>query len=61
MIDQVWKQGVPVVAQQVKNQLISLRTQVRSLASFSGITGIAMSCGVGRRCSSDLAVLWLVV
>ena len=22
-------------------------------------SGIAVSCGVGRRCSSDLAVLWL--
>ena len=30
------------------------------LASLSGLRiGIAVSCGVGRRCSSDLVMLWL--
>ena len=39
---------------------VSLRTQVRSLASFSGWgISVAVSCGVGLRCSSDLALLWL--
>ena len=34
--------------------------QVRSLASLSGLRiGIAMSCGVGHRCSSDPMLLWL--
>ena len=37
-----------------------MRTRVRSLASLSGLRiGIAVSCGVGGRCSLDLALLWL--
>ena len=32
---------------------------VRSLASLSGGSHIAMSYGVGRRCSFDPALLWL--
>ena len=36
-----------------------MRMWVRSLASLSGLSGIAVSCGVGRRCGSDLAWLWL--
>ena len=41
--------GVPVVA------------KVWSLTSLSGlgIHSVALSCGVGRRCSSDPALLWL--
>ena len=37
-----------------------MRTWVRSLASLGGLRiRIAVSCGVGRRRSSDLALLWL--
>ena len=55
------KTGVPVVAQRKWIWLVSMRTWVRSLASLSGLkgSGVAMSCGVGRWCSSDLAPLWL--
>ena len=35
-----------------------MRTQFPSLASLSG-SGIAVSCGVGCRHGSDLALLWL--
>ena len=53
--------GVPIVAQRKRTRLASVRTQVRSLASFSGLRiRIAVSCGVGhRRLGSDLALLWL--
>ena len=33
-----------------------MRLRVQSLASLSGV---AMSCGIGRRHGSDLALLWL--
>ena len=34
--------------------------RVRSLASLSGWgSGVAMGCGVDRRCGSDLVLLWL--
>ena len=34
--------------------------QVRPLALLSGLgIGIAVSCGVGRRCGSDPTLLWL--
>ena len=41
-----------------------MRLQVPFLASLSGLRiqrcrGIAMSCGVGCRCGSDPALLWL--
>ena len=37
-----------------------MRLQGRSLALLCGLTsGVAMSCGVGCRCSSDLALLWV--
>ena len=36
-------------------QLVSMRTWVGSLTSLS----IAVSCGVGHGCDSDLALLWL--
>ena len=37
-----------------------MRLRVQSLASFSGLRiGVAVSCGVGHRHSSDLAFLWL--
>ena len=51
--------GVSVVAQQKRIRLISMMMQFPSLASLSGLeSGIAMSCGVSHRCSSDLALLW---
>ena len=38
----------------------SMRIQVRSLASLSGLRiGIATRCGIGHRCDSDLALPWL--
>ena len=41
-------------------QLISMRVWVRSLASFSGLRNWhCHSCGIGCRCSSDPALLWL--
>ena len=40
--------------------LVSMRTQVQSLASLSGLKiSIAVSCGVGHRHAWDLALLWL--
>ena len=32
---------------------------IPGLAQWVKGSGIAVSCGVGRRCSSDLALLWL--
>ena len=41
-------------------RLITMRLWIRSLASSVGWeSGIAMSCGVGPRRESDLALLWL--
>ena len=42
------------MAQEKQIQLVTMRLQVQSLASISGL-----SCGAGRRCGSDLALLWL--
>ena len=45
-----WKQICPA----------SMRTQVQSLASLSGLRiDVAMSCGVGHRYSLDPVLLWL--
>ena len=42
------------------NQVGSMKMQVRSLASLSGLRiGVAVSCGVGCRHGWDLAWLWL--
>ena len=51
--------GSSTVAQQVKNQTwcLSVRMWAQSLASLSGLR--IQCCGVGCRCSSDLALLWL--
>ena len=41
-------------------QLGTMRSQVRSLASLSGLKlGFAMSCDVNRRRSLDLTLWWL--
>ena len=52
--------GIPGVAPQEQTRLVSWRTWVRSLTSFSGLRiRVAVSCGVGRRCGSDPVLLWL--
>ena len=50
------------MAQQVKN-LTSIHKDMGSIPgltlSVKGSSIVAMSCDVGRRCCSDLALLWL--
>ena len=42
------------------NPTSTLRMWVQSLASLSGQeSGVVASCGVGHRCGSDPALLWL--
>ena len=56
----IW--GVPIMAQWKRIWLVSMRTQVWSLASLSRLRiqwCHELSCGVGRRRGSDLALLWL--
>ena len=36
-----------------------MRLRVRTLPLLSGLMGVAVSCGVGRRHGSDPALLWL--
>ena len=48
------------MVQQKRIQLGTMRLQVQSLASLSGLRIlVAVSCGVGRRRGSDLGLLWL--
>ena len=49
--------GVPFVAQWLTIRLGTMRLPVRSPASLG--SGIAVSCGVGRRCGLDSVLLWL--
>ena len=51
-------EGVSVVDQWKQIWLVSMRTEVQSLALLSGLM-IWRCCGVGRRCGLDLALLWL--
>ena len=54
------KQGIPIMAQQKRIWLVSMRTQVQSLASLNELRiRIAVSCGIGHRCSLDMTLLWL--
>ena len=47
--------GFPLVVQQKQIRLGTMRSQVRSLALFSGLRiGFAMSCGVDLGGGSDL-------
>ena len=49
--------GGPITVQQKHTLLVSMRTQVQSLALLSGLRIlVAMSCGVGRRPGSDPAL-----
>ena len=48
------------MVQQKQIRLETMRLQVRSLASLSGLgIDVAVSCGVGCRRDLDLALLWL--
>ena len=53
--------GVPIMAQQLQTQQVSMRTQVWSLALLSGlrIQHCCELCGVGQRCGLDPELLWL--
>ena len=50
---------VPVVAQRKQIRLVPMRIQVQALPSLSGSGGssVAMSCGIGCRCSLDPVLL----
>ena len=53
-------QGIPLVAEQKRVQLVTMRMQIWSLATLSGRgSGIAVRCGVGRRHGLDPTLLWL--
>ena len=56
--------GVSVVAQQKQIRLLSMRMQIRFLASLSGSRircchELIVTGGAHRKCGSDLALLWL--
>ena len=48
----------PLWLSRLRTQLVSMRMRVQSLASLIGLS-LAVSCGVGSRCGSDLLLLWL--
>ena len=52
--------GVPMVVQWKRIRLGTMRLQVRSLALHRGLRiWCCLNCGVGHRCGSDPALLWL--
>ena len=53
--------GVPLVAQWVKNPTSIPEDPgwIPGLAQCLKLSGIVASCGVGRRCGWDQALLWL--
>ena len=52
--------GVPTVAQQVKNPLVSVRMQFPFPASLSGLgSGVVTNQSIGHRYGLNLALLWL--
>ena len=56
----ILKLGVPTMAEWKQIWLVTMKMQVQSLASLSGLrSSIAVSCPVGYRHSSDLALLWM--
>ena len=61
MIKTIIKQGVPIVAQWIKN-LTSIHKDVGLIPGLGqGVkrSGVAISCGVDHRYGSDLVLLWL--
>ena len=53
--------GIPIVAEQVKNPA-SIHEDVGSISSLTQCVkdpSTSASWGIGRRCSSDPALLWL--
>ena len=54
--------GVPIVAQQVVN-LTNIHEDIGLITGLIQWVGleftVAVSCGIGHRCGSDLALLWL--
>jgi len=56
------KVGVPVVAQWLTNptRIHEVEGSIPDLAQWvKYLSDVAVSCGVGRRCGSDPALLWL--
>ena len=44
----------------LRTSLVTMRMRTPSLDSLSGLrSGIVVSCGIGHRCGSDVALLWL--
>ena len=49
------------MARWLRTQLVSMRMQVRSLASLHGLrVGVAVSCGISHRRGSDPVLVWLL-
>ena len=55
------KTGIPFLAQQLTKltRIHEVSGSIPGLDQWVKESGIAMSCGVGQRCGSDPALLWL--